>query len=375
MNIDAIDLFDDLLSSGIISTDRHRAVVDAILDQQEFSAQQVVSFALYQSISDVIRVAGSHGFDEEHVTASLTGSLASNLGWFAKSYRRIGGAETLPALQWVHQTKRSEARSGIDFGILARIPGGDVEKAYRLIVIQAKLGDPKDLTIAIDHETNPEPGNSKPPLSKDASKIFKVAAGLKAQASVDEQLMNDAIEIAHKGFESGDARYQLEAILRTDLRGRALAPSKRDWCFYAGWFPTRLPRAVDVRTLAAATIAKGDNARPSQFSLAANAIAFADLFHETIYETDTPYGLELSEEQVGKAVNGIFEAAPEIRLLLASADGRLDYDLGPTKRLLVSGSLIPKRLITPQFAPRPDNSVVMSDQHTSDNSSSTTLGR
>ena len=259
--------------------------------------------------------------------------------------------ETLPAFQWVHQTKRSEARSGIDFGILARIPGSTSARAYRLVLVQAKLGEAKTLKIAIDHETNSK-GRPKPELTDDAAKLFATAASSKAaKAFVLSPSVREAVNIANKGFEPGDRRYQLETILRTDLRGRALTETNRDWCFYAGWFPQHFPRAVDVRTLAAATIASGVRKRPRQYALKPPYVAFTDLFHQTIFAAESPYGLILSEELVGEVVDGVLESAPDLRLLLASADGRLDYKLGLTKELLVSGSLIPEHLIQPSAAP------------------------
>lgn len=50
MVLEAIELFDALLTSGIIGADAHRAVVESIWRQQEFSAEETVSFALFQSI-------------------------------------------------------------------------------------------------------------------------------------------------------------------------------------------------------------------------------------------------------------------------------------------------------------------------------------
>ncbi|WP_087002276.1 hypothetical protein [Rhizobium sullae] len=218
-------------------------------------------------------------------------------------------------------------------------------------MVQAKLGGAKNLKIAIDHETNSN-GKAKPELTDDASKIFAAAARSRAaRAFVLSPSLREAVNIANRGFEPGDTRYQLETILRTDLRGRVLTRTNRDWCFYAGWFPKHLPRAVDVRTLAATTIANGDKDRPRQYSLEANPVAFTDLFHQTIFAAESPYGLILSEKLVGEVVDGVLETAPDIRLLLASADGRLGYKLGSTKELLVSGSLIPEQLIYPTVAP------------------------
>ncbi|MBK5570878.1 hypothetical protein [Ensifer sp. SSB1] len=114
-----------------------------------------------------------------------------------------------------------------------------------------------------------------------------------------------------------------------------------------------------------------------------NAVAFTDLFHQTIFAAESRYGLILSEKLVGEVVDGVLETAPDIRLLLASADGRLDYKLGSTKELLVSGSLIPEQLIYPTVAPDVSDEidpVAQSETNTTpgdpaDHSTTKTLGR
>lgn len=379
MYFELVEVANELLEYGLIGAGFHTDLLNEFYEKDEYSAYDAVHYALYQSACDVIRVVGSHGFDEEHITANLTGSLAANLSWFARTYRRDKGRDTLPDLQWIHQTKRSEARSGIDFGVLARIPGGDAVKAWRLLVVQAKLGDQGALSIDIDHVTNgrsklpstddpvilaedlgrrDEGGRgaasdvkdraSKPPLSENAIKMFAAASWSK---KVSEFVLTEEVEraltIAKSQFKPREKRYQLETILRTDLRGRALSKTNRDWCFYAGWFPDRLPLAVDVRTLAMDCVARKDD-RPKKYVFTDDALDFNDLIRATILEEDAPYGLVISDKQVGKVVDDLLETAPDIRLLLASADGQLDYDLGVTKDLIVSGSLIPRHLIHPK---------------------------
>lgn len=362
MYFELVEVADELLRYELISSENYSNLLTWFYEKEEYVAEDAVRYALYQSICDVIRVVGNHGFDEEHITANLTGSLTSNLSWFARTYRRADGKQTLPDFQWVHQTKRSEARSGIDFGILARIPGGDAARAWRLLVVQAKLGEPSALEIAIDHLTN---GKAKLPLTKDALKIFRAAAHSNAARDfVLTQESKDALTIARGAFEPGDIRYQLETILRTDLRGRALAKSNRNWCFYAGWFPATLPLAVDVRTLAADTLANRHNDRPRQYQFQDDPVDFAHLMHETIFAEESPYGLVLSDKQVGTVVDDLLETAPDIRLLLASADGQLDYDLGVTKELLVSGSLIPQHLIHPTAVPNVSTEFDLADAST-----------
>jgi len=369
--VEAIEVLDEILLLGVINDEEHTIATNLVLKRRKFNARLAASFALIQSISDVMRVSGNYGFDEEHITASLTGSLTANLTWFAKSYRRIGGTETLPAFRWVHQTKQSEARSGIDFGILARVPGGTSARAWRLVVIQAKVGRTKGLKIAIDHETNSE-GKPKPELTDEASEIFAVAARTRAaRAFVMSPAVRRAITIANKGFSSGERRYQLETILRTDLRGRVLARTNRDWCFYAAWFPQHDPLVIDVRALAAATLAVGPKNSPTRYSFQGNPLAFKDMFMNTIFAPDSPYGIVLSDKLVGDVVDDLLETAPEIRLLMACADGRLDYNLNTEKKLVVSGSLIPEHLIFPSAAPDLSDDL---DQDLADQAEETTPG-
>ncbi|MFW2231669.1 hypothetical protein [Rhizobium sp. CRRU65] len=366
MYLELVEVANDLEEYGLIDAERRRQLIAYFWEkQQDYSADDAVYYALQQSMCDVIRVVGSHGFDEEHITANLTGSLTANLSWFARTYRRWEGQETLPHFQWVHQTKHSEARSGIDLGILARIPGGDAVRAWRLLVVQAKLGEPDALKISVDHITN---STRKVPLTPAALQIFRAAAHATGDFVLTKELY-DTHTAACVPFETGDVRYQLEAILRTDLRGRKLANSNRNWCFYAGWFPASLPLAVDVRTLAGDCVARF-NDRPREHWFKKDALDFTNLMHETIFAEETPYGLVLSEEQVGEVVDDLLVTAPDIRLLLASADGELDYNLGTKKRLLVSGSLIPLQLVHPTVAPPTVSTTI----DPSDSSTDTTLG-
>jgi len=353
MKTDIIAVYDDLLSSGIIDSSFHGETIRWIESRPSFIAEEAVRFALLQSVSDVIRVSGSHGFDEEHLTASLAGTLTANLTWFAKNYRRSGGKEILPALRWIHQTKHSEARSGIDLGILARIPGGRPERAYRLVFLQAKLGNSTDLTIDVSHETNSRKGDRKPRLAGEALSVFEAAASFKAASGPDLALLERAAAIARKAFGQKQQRYQLEAILRTDLRGRELAGSDREWCFYAGWFSQRLPRIVGIRSLAVNALSAPNQKRPSIASLPSQGAYFVNLVLDTMYRVNTPYGLELSESQVGSAVDGLFETAPDMRLLLASTDGELKHVLKQTNGRFISGSLIPERWLAPAPRRRP----------------------
>ncbi|MDO1583602.1 hypothetical protein [Rhizobium oryzicola] len=359
-------VYDELTNLGLIRASLREEVKPKIVALEQISPRDLFRFAFSLSIANMIRTSASFGFDEEHLTASLAGSLASNLTWFARAYRRFRGTRSLPQLRWIHQTKINEARSGIDLGFLFRVPGKDANRPYRLVLLQAKLASGKDMSISIDHVTNKRAANGTLQLSKDALTVLEAAASSNHPSGiVSHSLKNDAFAIAKKQFVRGTPRYQLETLLRTDLRGQSLNGKSVPWCFYVAWHAAALPKMIDAREIASTVLSRDASLPLSPVKIPATAPTLTEVVDRAMFEETPRYGLELPVKDLGGVMDYIVSAAPDIRILTNSVNPQLNLIFDRARGYRFSDSLIPADLLSlPK--PAPKRLLEISEQESND---------
>lgn len=328
----AADLESYIRDLGHDATIGDKSIADWIgqAEGQKETQTQVVRLAVCRAVYDLLFTSGRAGFGEEHQTASFMGHLASQIGW----YSRLAAAEEAssgnefnpPDIRWAHQEKTQEAESGVDFGLLCNPSGGkEGNTEVRLILLQAKRSY-RDAS-GIERIKIYQHSGKVSLINKDM--LNKCLRG--ALMDHEETLYRPSLQLIVNSLnnsEKGENCYQLEVLLRTQMKLSLQGTAAGPWCFYVAWRqpiserPPLPPLALSLGNVAKRLKTPNGFNSPITVPLRFNG----DQCHDFIFMLAaalgyraSDYGLKIRLDQVKDAVGEACSLLPNLNFITSSS--------------------------------------------------------
>ena len=284
--------------------------------------------ATVAAVHELLWTSTRAGFGEEHQTASLMGHLASSLGWFALACAGQfdpADFQDLSTIMWAHQSKTEEASSGVDFGIVAGRMCSNDQPTYNIAMFQAKkakqhilaskLEFAVDQPIRLRKKDTIRNRNPNDPLFRE---LVSAAKNVMSTLSDDDAEALLATEMLRPAF-------QIEALIRTYLRGNLLADKRGEWCHYVLWpvpivhqavdedevvrEPVPMPRAVSL------TSVTGSLDRPSTRCEPMKETSIVDVIYQVLSNGGSGAYIEVGESGLKTLVKDAAELLPGLHFV------------------------------------------------------------
>jgi len=332
------------------------------------NSNKPLSLALLHSLIDTSRSTNNIQNDEEFRTANFLGNFTSNIYWYAKHYRELDPELIFPDVRFVHQKKRNESVSGVDFGLMSVVgPFNGDDTIIKIALFQAKeeKGTKENPYIDISHITHrkkKQSASTETP-NKKTNRFFVSddLIELISQAHKENcRIIDDRRSYIIDGILRKDMpyeHYQIEALLRAHFRGVSISKRLSRWCFYAIWRRYEEPMAATIQNVAT-SIHKNDNKIGSMLvSMQNKSDSLINIINSSLLIPNSEFGLEIKLGHVPSFLEYINDIENNIDFILYSKEPSaiLQLDKKIENTHCVSRGLIPDYIFTPQSKPDPDS--------------------